>query len=101
MMRAPRSVFAKWVVSVAAMVLAPAAWAGGAWVPEVGQGDVELGASQKTAHTSWDSRGKSFVNKVGSTGQITYHDFRYAYLSGEVGLFKRLSTRFLMTYLDG
>ena len=32
---------------------------------------------------------------------IIYHDFRYTYLSGEVGLLPRLSARFLFTYLYG
>jgi hypothetical protein len=73
---------------------------GGAWVPSPGQGDVQLGASRKTASTSWNQDGDSFVNANGQ-GVVSYHDFRYAYLAGEVGLLPRLSTRFLMTYLDG
>src|SRR5689334_4496226 len=76
---------------------------GGAWVPTPGQGDVQLGFSRKTADTSWDSSGSSFVNLTTQNGQRvrTYHDFRYAYLSGEIGLLPRLSTRFLATYPYG
>ena len=32
---------------------------------------------------------------------LELRDFRYTYLSGEVGLLPRLSTRFLVTYLYG
>jgi hypothetical protein len=77
----------------------PAA-AGGAWVSEPGQGDIQLGASRKTASTSWNVDGDVFKNLNGQ-GKVSYHDFRYAFLSGEVGLFKRVSTTFLVTYLDG
>jgi hypothetical protein len=73
---------------------------GGAWVPTPGEGDVQLGFSRKTASSSWNTDGETFRN-LNSQGQVSYHDFRYAYLSGEVGLLKRLSTRFLVTYLDG
>jgi hypothetical protein len=79
------------------------AWGGGAWVPDPGKGDVQLGFSRKTASSSWNASGDSFVNttQVNGRPKISYHDFRYAYLSGEVGLLSRLSTRFLVTYLDG
>ena len=73
---------------------------GGAWVPEPGDGDVQLGFSRKTASTSWNTDGETFRN-LNNRGVVSYHDFRYAYLSGEIGLLKRLSTRFLVTYLDG
>lgn len=81
-------------------VISTAGYCGGAWVPAPGQGDVQLGASRKTASSSWDSDGNVFVN-ANSQGVISYHDFRYGYLSGEVGLLPRLSTRFLITYLNG
>jgi hypothetical protein len=74
--------------------------AGGAWVPNPGDGDVSLGVSRKTASTSWDVSGNSYVNANGA-GQVSYHDFRYGYLTGELGLFKNLSASFLLTYLDG
>ncbi len=75
--------------------------AGGAWVPAPGTGDIQIGFSQKTAHTSWDSRGESFTNTTGPNRLKHYHDFRYAYVSGEVGVIRRLSIHFLVTYLDG
>jgi hypothetical protein len=83
-----------------AFVLPRAAEAGGAWVPAPGDGDVTVGYSDKTAVTSWDADGNVFTNHQGG-GQRSYHDFRYGYLSGEVGLLKNLSGTFLVTYLDG
>src|SRR5262245_2495609 len=82
--------------------LAPA-FAGGAWVPAPGQGEVQLGYSRKTASSSWDASGDSFVNTTNVDGVPVrhYHDFRYGYLSGEIGVFKHLSAGFLMTYLHG
>jgi hypothetical protein len=76
---------------------------GGAWVPKPGQGDVQLGYSQKTASTSWNRSGESFTNTTLFEGERVrhHHDFRYTYLSGEIGLLPRLSTRFLVTYLYG
>jgi hypothetical protein len=88
---------------VVALLLPALASAGGAWVPEPWKGDVELGFSRKTASSSWDASGNSFVNTTNVNGQpkISYHDFRYGFLSGEVGLFRRVSAHFLVTYLDG
>jgi hypothetical protein len=77
-----------------------AAYCGGAWVPAKGTGDLQFGLSRKTASTSWNTDGDTFVN-ANNQGVISYHDFRYAYLSGDIGLLPRLSTRFLFTYLDG
>lgn len=78
-------------------------FAGGAWVPAPGHGDVQLGFSRKTAHTSWNSRGEGFTNTTTRPEGVLkhYHDFRYRYASGEVGVFDRLSFRFLVTYLEG
>jgi hypothetical protein len=89
------------LLAIVGMVLfAESGFCGGAWVPAPGDGDVQLGFSRKTASTSWNTDGDMFRNLNGQ-GQVSYHDFRYAYLSGEIGLLKRLSTRFLITYLDG
>ncbi|HWM91476.1 MAG TPA: hypothetical protein VN493_11990 [Thermoanaerobaculia bacterium] len=89
------------LLSLLSMLLVPAmGLCGGAWVPQPGDGDVQLGFSRKTASSSWDTDGETFRNLNGQ-GQVSYHDFRYAYLSGEIGLLRRLSTRFLVTYLDG
>lgn len=84
---------------LAGVAVAATARAGGAWVAEPGQGDIQLGWSQKTAHTSWNVSGDLFTNRSGN--QITYHDFRYLYLSGEAGIFRNASVRFLLTYLNG
>lgn len=76
---------------------------GGAWVPAPGKGDVQLGFSRKTASSSWDADGDAFTNLTTRDGRrvITYHDFRYGYLSGEVGLLRRVSVNFTLTYLYG
>jgi hypothetical protein len=74
--------------------------AGGAWVPDPGTGWASLGFSRKTASTSWDGQGKAFLNTT-RDGVISYHDFRYVYLSGEVGVVRNLSFEFLITYLYG
>lgn len=74
--------------------------AGDAWVPDPGDGTLQLGFSRKTASTSWDGAGNVFPD-LDHAGKISYHDFRYTYLSGEVGLAKNLSGMFLFTYLYG
>src|SRR5687768_17945440 len=68
--------------------------AGGAWVPQPGSGWLQLGASRKTAQQTWSSRGTTNFNAAD-------HDFRYAYLSGETGLWKGLAANWNLTYLDG
>jgi hypothetical protein len=80
-----------------AVATAGSAWAGGAWLPGTGHGTLFAGFSRKTAHTSWDADGKGFTN----TGRYENHDFRYAYLNGEVGFSRRFSFEFLLTHLDG
>ena len=79
-----------------AALAAPAAiaFAGGAWVPEPGDGTLTLGYSKKHAASSWDAFGNRFDNS-------SQHDFRYTYLDGDVGLFRNLSAQFLLTFLDG
>lgn len=91
------------LVSVALFGAPESLLAGGAWVPEPWQGDVQLGFSQKTANTSWDSFGDSFHHTTVHDGETVghYHDFRYAYLSGELGLVRRLSATWTVTYLYG
>lgn len=83
--------------------LSGSAFAGGAWVPPPGKGDVQVGFSRKTASSSWDASGDAFANTTTVNGKAVpaYHDFRYAYLSGEIGLVRRMSARFLVTYLYG
>ena len=94
--RSFRIVFAALLVAI---VLPSAARAGGAWVPPPGHGDIQLGFSQKTAHTSFDVAGNRFTN--GNPARPSLHDFRYGYLSSEIGLLPRLSARVLITYLYG
>ncbi len=93
------------LVSLAVVVLlgASPAVAGGAWVPAPGEGSVFLGFSRKTANTSWDTAGEKFDNLTTFDGQQVHseHDFRYGYLSGEVGVMKRVSITFVGTYLHG
>lgn len=92
----------RWLaIPLLALLSATPTLAGGAWVPTPGEGDLQLGWSRKRAISSWDAQGDLFVNRSSRTALISYHDFRYAYVGGEIGLLPRLSTRFLTTYLDG
>jgi hypothetical protein len=75
--------------------------AGGAWVPKPGDGYVYLGFSRKTAGSSWRPSGEAYDNVSASTGKISYHDFRYIYLTLEVGLVKNLSLTATPTWLYG
>jgi hypothetical protein len=70
------------------------AHAGGAWVPERGDGEFQLGYSVKTAVSSWNPRGDTRNNG-------SWHIFRYVYTGAEVGLGGDFSFRYLMLYLDG
>ncbi|HEY0157070.1 MAG TPA: hypothetical protein VGF28_07240 [Thermoanaerobaculia bacterium] len=85
------------------LFLAPVSSGGGAWVPAPGEGDLQLGFSRKTANTSWNAFGDAFNNTTTFEGQTVSHnhDFRYVYLSGEIGVVDRLSARFLVTHLNG
>lgn len=85
------------ILFVLAAVFATPALAGGAWIPDAGDGYVQLGFSRKTADTSWDSEGERFAN----TGRFENHDFRYTYLSGQLGLGRGVAFQFLLTHLDG
>ena len=75
-------------------------WAGGAWVPKAGDGMIQLGFSRKTADVVWDAKGNVFQSK-NAAGDTHYHDFRYSYLTGEVGVVKNTSFTFVFTYLWG
>lgn len=77
--------------------VSPPLFAGGAWVPEPGHGEIQLGLSRKTAHTSWNA----FGHVIAHSGRFQNHDFRYLYLAGEVGLRRGWSADFLITWLDG
>jgi hypothetical protein len=85
---------------VVALLSCVPAHAGGAWVPAPGQGFLYLGFSRKTANSSWNASGDSFTHR-NSAGQEVWHDFRYAYLSGEIGVVKNLSVTFTGTWLHG
>ena len=99
MRRTMKKLFLVTLVAGAARMAA----AGGAWVPDPGDGDVELGFSRKTASTSWNTQGDAYQNTTTVNGHktISYHDFRYGYLSGEVGVVRNLSATFVFTYLYG
>lgn len=92
-----RSTAAFAFAALLSLACAPPAVAGGAWVPDPGKGWVQLGGSRKTAHTSWDAYGETLVN----AGRFQNHDFRYGYLSGELGVIDRVSVTWLVTWLDG
>lgn len=84
---------------ISCIVPAAPALAGGGWVPDPGHGDVELGYSDKLASDQWLADGTATAHILGAPRN--YHDFKYAYLGGEVGILKNVSATFLMTYLDG
>ncbi len=98
MNRASRVAAAGLLVSGAA---AAPALAGGAWVPPPGHGYVYLGFSRKTAGSSWAVDGHAYDNVSSSTGKVSWHDFRYLYLFGEVGVFKNFSVVLTPTWLYG
>ena len=70
--------------------------AGGAWVPDPGDGWFSVGFNRKSGDRRLNADGGEFIPGNGRT-----HDFRYAYFSGEVGLLKKLSSTWLVTYLWG
>lgn len=72
----------------------PAAVAGGGWVPEEKDGDIQFGYSRKVANSSWNTRGQTTHNS-------SWHLFRYGYVGGESGLGHGLSVRYTVLYLDG
>lgn len=82
------------------MLLAAPAW-GGAWLPARGTGRVQLGFSRKIADSWWDAQGHKGIVRRNDEGETHFHDFRYGYLSGEVGLHSRLAATFVFTYLWG
>jgi hypothetical protein len=84
----------KKILAGSLLLAATQAWAGGAWIPEPGDGSIQWGYSRKTADHSWNADGETVSNS-------SLHDFRYGYLSGEVGLRQRLSGTFVFTYLWG
>ena len=90
-------------LALAASALPSPASAGGAWVPEPGKGDIQLGFSRKTASTSWNAQGDTLIHRTTFEGEVVRneHDFRYGFLTGEIGLLRRLSATFTVTYLDG
>lgn len=83
---------------VLAAAAAPAQ-AGGPWVPRAKTGYVYVGFSRKTADTIWDLSGNTY--RVPGDSPFQNHDFRYLFLSGEIGVLPRLSASFVLTFLDG
>jgi len=89
------------VCLVAAGAGAATLHAGGAWVPPPGHGFVYAGFSRKTAGSSWSTTGEKYDNISSSTGKVSWHDFRYLYLYGEVGIVKNVSVVVTPTWLYG
>jgi hypothetical protein len=73
------------------------ATAAGASEPEPGKGYIQHGASPKQADSSWDSGGEAFDMR----GRFQVHDVRYGYVAGELGLFRKVSATWLVSYLNG
>jgi hypothetical protein len=93
---------ALWML-LASLMFPMAGFCGGAWVMDPGKVDIYLGFSRKTANTSWNANGDFLRHETLFNGkrETSNHDFRYTYLSGEVGLLPRLSGTFLINYLYG
>lgn len=70
------------------------ATAGGGWIPEKNDGDIQFGYSRKVANQSWNPQGITRDNS-------SWHLFRYGYVGGETGLGRGLSVRYTVLYLDG
>jgi hypothetical protein len=86
-----------------ALLTTAAAWpaeAGGAWSPAPGHGYVYVGFSRKSADSSWTPNGTSRLN-ANSRGVVSWHDFRYLYLTAEVGILPNLSVMLTPTWLYG
>jgi len=82
------------VAAGALCLTASSALAGGAWVPEKGDGDFSFGTSRKVAHYSWNPDGRTVKNG-------SWHLFRYGYMAAEMGLGHRFSANYTLLYLDG
>jgi len=95
-----RVIIAGLALAVFASLSSENVWAGGGWVAKPGKGYIQFGYSRKTADRVWNLSGQEVIS-FNANGNPSYHDFRYAYLSGEIGLFNRVSGTFLMTYLWG
>jgi hypothetical protein len=74
--------------------------AGGAWAPGPGHGYLYVGFSRKTADSSWTTDGTHRLN-ANTNGIVSWHDFRYVYLYGEVGVLPNLSVLITPTWLYG
>ena len=68
--------------------------AGGAWVPDRGDGDIHFGYSRKRADYSWTTDGTTVSNN-------SIHDFRYGFLNGEIGFGHQLAMTYSVLYLNG
>src|SRR5688572_2602498 len=89
----PASKLSLCITSIMSLAVS-AAFAGGAWVPPKGDGDIQFGYSRKRADYSWDTNGQTVPNN-------SVHDFRYGYLSGEMGFGHGFSMTFSALYLNG
>lgn len=82
------------IAALAVACASSAALAGGAWVPERHDGDIQFGYSRKEANESWNPDGETRRN-------TSIHLFRYGYVGGERGLGNNLSVRYTVLWLDG
>ncbi|MDB5034165.1 MAG: hypothetical protein JWQ98_1406 [Chlorobi bacterium] len=91
-------------ISIACLLLGLAAGelhAGGPWAAKKGKGRLTFGYSRKTAGQKWYGDGSSSTTPDDSLLDGKFHDFRYGYLSGEVGLFDHLELSGTLLYLWG
>ncbi len=75
--------------------------AGGPWASKPGKGKLTFGYSRKTAGSRWLTDGTIEQQPDSMLVDGLFHDFRYAYLGGEVGLFENLELSGTILYLWG
>ena len=89
------------VATLFATMLATDLHAGGPWASKPGKGRLTFGYSRKTAGSRWLTDGTVEQQPDSLLVDGLFHDFRYAYLSGEVGLFENLELSGTLLYLWG
>ncbi len=106
------------ILFLAFFVFSSDAFAGGPWVLGKGQSDLSLGFSRKVGKERWsqfhlDPNGtpKNYNDDVDSFALVSspdsstvdgkFHDFRYYYFQGSVGIIKNLELDWTINYLEG
>lgn len=82
-------------------IIAPDVQAGGPWTQKKGKVRLTFGYSRKTSGARWGDDG--VLNKPADSTLLNglFHDFRYGYISGEVGITDQLELSGTINYLWG